>query len=198
VGPLKLHDIDGVVIDMHQLSKSAGFEIDALLGRSMFEQHAVSVDYPKRTLTFISPDTKTSCRNPIPFELRAGVPVIPVTLHHGDNTAQTVHLIVDLGTRHFAMMLASHVLATPTGRVLSMQGHAQQVGTGVGGPLSGVVARLEEFQIGASTFKDTQISLSSDLHLSSEIADGTLGVPLWEHGVITFDYRNNTICIDGN
>ena len=71
-----------------------------------------------------------------------------------------------------------------------------QVGTGTGGPVSGTVAKAAKLSIGGQDFPNVEVALTQHVGaFTSGIADGSLGVPLWKAGTISFDYPHHEICL---
>jgi hypothetical protein len=47
------------------------------------------------------------------------------------------------------------------------------------------------------SFRELEIKLTSEIAaFDAGVIDGTLGVPLWEQGSITFDYPARKLCIN--
>lgn len=197
-GPERLSQIAGIALDMESLSSSAGFSIKALLGQPVFQSQPVSIDYPSRKISFLSTNARVNCANPIPFNLVGGTPVVAVKLRAAPTSdVHVLRLIVDLGTRHYAAMLGGPFLDTAEGKLLEKGGKPMHVGTGTGGPVSGTVAKASNLAIGGQDFPNLDIALTQHVGaFSSGIADGSLGVPLWEAGTISFDYPHHEICLN--
>lgn len=197
-GPERLSHIAGTAFDMGSLTASAGFPVKALLGQPVFLPQPISIDYPGRKILFLPAGTNLSCADPIPFELVGGVPVIAVSLQATPTSkARTLHLFVDLGTRHYAALLGGPFLDTATGKNLDEKGKPTQVGTGTGGTISGTVVKVSSLTVGGHDFSNLEIALTRQVGaFSMGIADGALGVPLWEEGTISFDYPHRQICLN--
>ena len=195
-GPERLSQLAGIALDMGSLSSSAGFSVKALLGKPVFLLQAISIDYPHRKISFLPAGKEVACVDPIPFSLAGGTPVVLATLQATPTSGpRTLRLIVDLGTRHYAAMLGGSFLDTPDGMLLEQIGKPMQVGTGTGGAVAGSTVKVSRLTVGRHDFPDIEIALTRQVGaFSSGIADGALGVPLWEAGTITFDYPRHHIC----
>ena len=78
-----------------------------------------------------------------------GVPVIAVKLQATPSSElRTLHLVVDLGTRHYPAMLGGPFLKTTDGEALQKMGATKQLGTGTGGGIEGSEATLAQLQVG--------------------------------------------------
>jgi hypothetical protein len=197
-GPERLSQIAGVALDMGHLSSSAGFPVKVLLGQPVFLLQPLRIDYPNRKISFLPAGTEAACVDPIPLNFVGGTPVVSVTLRATPtSTPQTLHLIVDLGTRQYAAMLGGPFLDTPDGKLLEQAGKPMQVGTGTGGAVAGNEAQVSSLAVGRHVFPALSVALTRDVGaFSSGIADGTLGVPLWKAGTITFDYPHHHFCVE--
>ncbi len=185
-----------IAVDLTHLSASAGFPVHLLLGLPVFRQNILRVDYRSRTLTFLP--AAPPCADPIPFTLYGGSPLITATVRPTPGaTPQTVHLIVDLGTRHYAAILGGQFLSSASGQALQSSGHTSQIATGTGGAVMGTTASVASLTIGTRPFPNLAVALTHDIGvLEQGVADGTLGVPLWQNGAVTFDYFDSTVCFD--
>lgn len=197
-GPEHLSFIPAVALDLSHLSASAGFPVRLLLGLPIFREGPLRVDYPARTLTFLPATTAASCADPIPFTLYGGAPLIAASLLATPaSTPQSLHLIVDLGTRHYAVMLGGKFLDSSDGQALQKSGQPRQVGTGTGGAVMGTIALIAGLTIGSRHYSNLTVALTHHVGvLEKGVADGTLGVPLWQNGSVTFDYVRKTVCFD--
>jgi hypothetical protein len=125
-------------------------------------------------------------------------PVIEVAVRTTPDAAPIhLKLIVDLGTRHHALMLGGPFVRSAAGKALMQAGVAQQVGHGIGGEVQGSVSRVAALQLGKASIADVAVALTSAAPVFEAAGvDGVLGVPFWKSGVITFDYPARTLCIE--
>jgi hypothetical protein len=199
IGPLHLARVSAVTMEVGFLSQSAGFPIDVVVGSPVFATAPVLIDYSARRVTFFGADRAPSCASmSIPIEIVNNVPIATVTLKSDASTSPAaLHLIVDLGTRRFAATIGGKFLDTAAGRALWARGKPQQVGTGSGGSAQGVAVNVDGLTIGDHALSDVQIALTRQVPAFEKgFADGTLGVPVWKDGAITFDYPNRNVCLD--
>jgi hypothetical protein len=195
-GPEHLSFTPAIAVDLTHLSASAGFPVHLLLGLTVFRQNILRVDYPSRTLTFLP--TAPPCADPIPFTFYGGSPLVTATVRPSPGAPpQTVRLIVDLGTRHYAAILGGNFLSSTAGQALQSAGRTTQIATGTGGAVMGTTASIASLTIGNRQFPNLKVALTHDIGiLEKGTADGTLGVPLWRNGAVTFDYAHSTVCFD--
>lgn len=90
---------------------------------------------------------------------------------------------------------AAHFLDSAEGKMLEREGKAMQVGTGTGGDVPGTVIHVATLELGSHTFQGLTVALTSHVGaFSLGFADGSLGVPLWQKGVISLDYAKRQLC----
>ena len=195
-GSLALHDVPGYAIDLGSISSSSGLEVDALLGYPFFENHVVRVNYAESTVSIYPENDPPGCPNPISFELIHNVPVVTATVKSQATSApETVHLVIDLGSRNHNY-LGTAFLQSDAGKALYTNGHQQAVGEGTGGRAMGVVSEFAELSVGTQHFHNVKFALTEQVKaFNLEQVDGSLGVPLWAGGIITFNYPKQQICI---
>jgi hypothetical protein len=196
-GPVDLHKVSGYAINLDSISSSSGFRVDALLGYPVFVDHAIRVNYAKRYVLIYPEGESPTCPNPIPIKIIHNVPVVVAKAKtRPDTEARTVHLVVDLGSRHYNYLGAAF-LETKSGKTLYAKGRKQVVGSGTGGHSKGVVAKFAELSIGSQNFHDVTFALTKQVKaFNLKEIHGSLGVPLWKGGVVTFDYTEKRLCIE--
>lgn len=197
VGPLRFDHVPGHTVNLGQLSASAGFPIQLLVGAPAFKHGAVTVDYRRHRVTFGPSRSAPACAAPIPLNVVDNVPVAEVEMRTTPQADPVrLKLVVDLGTRHNAMMVGGPFLRSEAGMALMRSGREQKVGHGVGGAVQGNIARIAELHAGALQVADVQVALTAGASaFEAGIVDGSLGVPFWEKGVVTFDYPAKQMCI---
>lgn len=195
-GPERLSFTPAIAVDLSHLTASAGFPVHLLLGLPVFRQSVLRVDYPAHTLTFLA--QASPCADPIPFTIYGGTPLVAATVvATAGGAPHNLHLIVDLGTRHAAVLLGGPFLDTADGQTLQAAGHPGKLGTGTGGVVMGTIAPIASLTVGNHQVSNVAIGLTHHVGiLEKGVADGTLGVPLWQNGVVTFDYAHSTVCFD--
>jgi hypothetical protein len=196
-GPERLTHVAGMALNLSRLSAANGFPVDVILGRPAFEQRALRINYPKRRITFLAPGAEAACADPIPIRFAGGVPIVSVTLQATPSARPArLHMIVDLGTRYWAAMVGGPFLNTAEGRTLEKQGVRAHLGTGTGGRVEGKTVQIAEMVVGKHKFRDLTIGLANHVKaFQLGVADGSLGVPLWDKGTITFDDADHRLCL---
>lgn len=199
VGPLGFEKLPGLSANLEQLSLSAGFPIEVLIGAPAFKYGAVRVDYRRELITFAPSGSFGKCAAPIPITIVSDVPMVEAEIRPTPAADPVkLKLVVDLGTRHHALMIGGPFVRSEAGKALIASGKVQQVGHGTGGQVQGSVAPIAEMRLGGTVITGIEAALSSGVGaFEAGLFDGSLGVPLWKAGAITFDYPAGTLCIGG-
>lgn len=198
VGPLRFKELGGYSMDLGELTRGVGFPIDLVVGAPAFKYGTVAVDYARHRVTFGPSGSAPPCASPIPLTVVNDVPVVQVQLRPTPGSAAIpLKLVVDLGTMRNAVMLGGPFVRSDAGKALMRSGVSRQVGHGTGGKVQGAIARVAELGLGASRTPDLEVALTSGVAaFEAGFADGSLGVPFWQGGLITFDYPAKTLCIE--
>ena len=196
-GPFRFENLAAYAIDLGNLSSSAGFPVDVLLGAPAFQNGTVSVDYARRQVSVDRSGATVRCASPIPLEIVHEAPVVEIdVLPTGGERPVRLKVLVDLGTRHSSLVLGGAFVRSGPGKRLLQRAVAKEIGFGVGGAVNGAVVRVADVRAGVSSFGPLEVSLTSNVPAFEGTGiDGTLGVPLWNGGVIAFDYAGRRLCI---
>jgi hypothetical protein len=196
-GPFQFENLAAYAVDLRNLSSSAGFPVDVILGAPAFRNGTVSIDYGRRQVIVDRSGATVTCKSPIPLEIVHEGPVIEIDVRPtGSERPIRLKVLVDLGTRHSSLLLGGPFVRSEAGSKLFRKGVAREVGHGVGGAVKGAVIRVAEVRSGALNFGPLEASLTSDVPAFEGTGiDGTLGVPIWKGGVIAFDYAGRRLCI---
>jgi len=197
VGSLSFGKVSGYAVNLRQLSSSAGFPIDVLLGAPVFQNRVVTVDYKRERLTFAVSNGGPACASPLAIQFVHGIPVVNAELRPTpDAKPIRLRLLVDLGTRHHAVILGGAFARSAAGAALARAGIPQQVGHGTGGPVQGSVVSAAELRIGDLMIEAPKIALTAGVGaFDAAGVDGSLGAPFWKRGSVMFDYRAKQLCI---
>ena len=196
-GPFRFESLAAYAVDLSNLSSSAGFPVDVLLGAPAFRERTVSIDYARRRITVDRSGSTVRCAAPIPLDIVHDTPVIEIEVRptSGEQPVR-LKVIVDLGTRHSSLVLGGAFVRSEAGKKLLQKATEKEVGYGVGGAVKGAVVRVAGVSAADSNFGPLEVSLTSDVPAFEGTGiDGTLGVPVWNGGVIAFDYAGRRLCI---
>lgn len=198
IGPIAFAQLPGHAANLEQLSSSAGFPVDLLVGAPAFKHGMVRVDYRRHRVTFGPSGSGGRCAAPIPLTIVHDAPVVEAELRPTPSADPIrLKLLVDLGTRHRAVVIGGPFVRSGAGKALIASGKAQKVGHGVGGSVQGSLAQVAELRLGKKRLSNLEVALTSGAAaFEGGTFDGTLGVPLWQAGAITFDYPAKVLCIE--
>jgi hypothetical protein len=198
VGPLGFEKLPGLSANLEQLSSSAGFPIEIIIGAPAFKYGAVRVDYRRESITFGPSGSFGTCEAPIPLTLVSDIPMVEAEIRPTPGADPIkLKLVVDLGTRQQALMIGGPFVRSEAGQALIASGAVQPVGHGTGGKVQGSVASIAEMRLGGTAITGVEAALSSGVGaFEIGLFDGSLGVPLWKSGAITFDYPARALCIE--
>jgi predicted aspartyl protease len=88
-GPLETENLPVLVEDLSFFQKALPLHIDAVIGLDVLGQTPFEIDYPSREIRFGSFSLPS---NSLPFEIKAGLPIVNAELNH-----VSLHLLVDTG-----------------------------------------------------------------------------------------------------
>jgi predicted aspartyl protease len=90
LGPLERDSLPVLVEDLTFFLKALPVRIDAVVGLDVLGKTPFEIDYPSQEIHF---GAFSPLKNSLPFEIRAGLPIIDAELNH-----TLVHLLVDTGS----------------------------------------------------------------------------------------------------
>lgn len=183
------------------LSALVGHPINGVIGRSIFEQFIVEINYTNHTVQFYNPKkfNRKIRKNDdiIPIELIDGKPYITamVTINGIDIP---VKLLFDTGMS-FALWLDPSTNPNIKPGIV----HRQEVlGQGLNGNLSGEVSRVEKFRIGKFEFSNVITAFPDSNAIRDAITDngrnGSVGAEIFRRFNVIIDYHNQQIILRKN
>lgn len=183
------------------LTARVGHPINGVIGRSIFEQFVVEINYTNQTLNFYNPNKyKRKIHKDadiIPIELIDGKPYITamVTINGVDIP---VKLLFDTGMS-FALWLDP---STNTNIKPSVVHRKEVLGQGLNGNLSGEISRVEKFRIGKFEFNNVITAFPDSNAIRDAITDngrnGSVGAEIFRRFNVVIDYHNQQIILRKN
>lgn len=178
--------------DALSLSGYVGKKIYGLIGFNFFNSFVVKINYNDKTLKFISPEKKIKIKGEkIPFQLIENKPYITVNIEQEGLGQRTLKALLDCGASHSISLEALKKNPFPVPR-FSIQAN---LGSGLTGPISGRMGRVEALTLGKFVFKDVvanypkyQIDTANNRERNAN-----LGAELLSRFNTTYDYRN--LCV---
>jgi hypothetical protein len=167
-----------------------------LLGYEFAKRAVLSIDYARRTLTFI----KQSAFQPpkgaaaIPFTFNAHVPMVSGTLDGFSGEFE-----IDTGSRGALTVMAPFAIAH--GLIDKYHAtHSATVGYGVGGPSKALLARGGVLALGSVKIDAPVAEITTDKSGAAEAARtaGNIGGDLLKRFTLTLDYAHQTLWLQPN
>ncbi len=189
--------------DFLELKNSLGSEVHGILGYELFSRFVVKIDYEAKVLTLMAPQrfkpSKKFARLPITVEDTK--PYYVAELKINDTTSMSAKLLVDTGASHglFLDTESSSKIVVPTKNI------SCTIGKGLGGLITGRMARISLLQIGKysipnmiSSFPD-QKSYFDTLRTGATVyRNGSIGGEVLSRFQVIFDFPREKIYIKSN
>lgn len=172
------------------LKENLGDEIYGIIGYDIFRRFVVEIDYDDLKLTLHNPRKYKPRKffEAIDISLDNTKPYIRSNLTSDNGSGNSVKLMVDTGASH-ALLLDVHNtddLSMPEETITA------RLGQGLGGEISGMVGRLNKYEIGRYGFDEVLVSIPYEGSYSNAIKrgsrHGTVGGELLSRFNPTFDY----------
>lgn len=187
------------------LAEHMGFPIHGILGAPFFKSFDVEVDYWNEQLTLYPPGSAIPHRKMDAVRLsfyqdkpyiQAGV---AAPTEADTQAALMANFLIDLGASH-AVSISRHA---SEGFVLPSEHRQAFLGRGIGGALTGEVARIEALGIGSYCFCHPLAvypdSLSLPLFRNQQKAvAGSIGGDIWQRFTILLSYQRETLYLRPN
>ena len=147
--------------DYFKFDKFAGLEIQGIIGAETFRNYVVKLDYIKQIMTIYEPSAFTENEHKgyqsLDIQILHNKPFIKTQAQIESDSIVNLKLLIDTGAG-LAMLLYAHStpgLNSPTTSIES------NIGTGLGGDLTGFMGRIKKFNIGnqLSAKSNEQITL---------------------------------------
>src|SRR5215471_1295038 len=195
VGDLKIANARATV-----LTPEPGFAVyhDGIIGASLFNHFAVSLDYDRSLLTLSTPEA---------YRPPEGATSLPLTLEHGrayvpaaigiGGEAIPVSLVLDLGASHVVSLNEkpeSHLVA-PKGSITA------SIGRGMSGIVMGQVARIRFLKLASLELPSVVATFPEKAHASVhgvDFHDGNLGDGALRRFNLTVDYSGGRLILQPN
>lgn len=183
------------------LTAQVGHPINGVIGRTIFEQFIVEINYTNHTINFYNPDKFhrkiRKDEDVIPIELIDGKPYITATTTI-NGVDIPVKLLFDTGMS-FALWLDPST--NPNIKPSDVR-RQEVIGQGLNGNLSGDVSRVEKFRIGKFEFSNVITAFPDSNVIRDAISDngrnGSVGAEIFRRFNVIIDYHNKQIRLRKN
>ena len=190
VGNLSLTDLTVASIDLAAIEKAIGHELPVILGKEIFTQLIVDIDFENRRIAFSDP---AGYRPPagaaqIPITAVDGLRAVPVSIEG----RAPVLFDFDLGNGTPLLVFPSYAAAEKL-----LEGRPQSTGLGgaVGGMREDKVAVIRRLEFGGAVFTDvpTAFPPPGPSAVDSDHTRGNLGLPILSRFRLITDYPQDRL-----
>ncbi|NND32563.1 MAG: PDZ domain-containing protein [Saprospiraceae bacterium] len=186
--------------NLYHLEHFIGTEINGILGSNVFNGLVMTIDYDREYIKIERPDRFKAPKNAyaLPFELQNGKPYITAFSQCGYNEGDSLTYLVDSGAG------ISTMLHTNTNPSINLPENiiSGNLGSGLGGFITGFIGRMELIRIGPYEFKNllsTFQELDTVLYQRADIKrNGIIGNQILSRFDITLNYATKTIYLVPN
>jgi hypothetical protein len=197
IGNLALSDITAGVMDLSGMAGQLGHAMPMILGKEIFNELIVDLDFPNRRIAFHDPGH---------FAVPAGA--VRVALgRHGENRTvpvsiegrEPIDFDFDLGNNSPVIIYPHY---RDSARLLAQRRQSRSLSAGVGGIFSPACATLASITIGGLGLADVPADFPepADSALNSDRSGGNIGLPVFSRFRLVTDYARDAIWLvrDGN
>jgi hypothetical protein len=183
---------------MDEGCEGSSWDVDGVIGKSLFDRYVADIDYEAATLTFYEPAESTLGDGvlPIPLELRNGMPVLKGSIDTNGKGLVAADMLMDLG--HSGTLAVDEMSVAGIG--MPVKTLAGLGGMGVQGKVMAQHGRVRQLRFGDMTFQD----LPATYHPEGKGLTGRPGGPVnigsqvWRRFRIVLDYPGKRLLLVPN
>ncbi|WP_185974260.1 aspartyl protease family protein [Litoribacter populi] len=177
--------------DFVELERVVGIPIHGVIGHEFFKFNPVKVDYDNNIITFYRENRFR--RKPFGYKkmnmtLDNGKPYVTSVIRQASGPTLQAKLLIDTGANHGLLLNQE----TSEDIVLPEKTLESDLGTSLGGDLTGEVGRVKKLTVGRLRFKDIITSYPDETQFSDIIIEtgrlGSLGSDVLSRALIIYDY----------
>ncbi|MEM1177890.1 MAG: aspartyl protease family protein [Acidobacteriota bacterium] len=169
----------------------------AIVGRQIFDNLVVTIDWSQRVLRLADPATFKAPAKAValPIERERGHIFVKGDVSFDGEPSRPVRLVVDSGAFHALSLDARKVGPPPPKKFENVK-----LGRGLGGIIRGSIARLASLRLGPFAFQDvvTRFPQADVAGVISSGSDGNLGAEVLRRFQTTFDYSRDRMLLEPN
>jgi hypothetical protein len=189
--------------DYLELRNYLGTDVHGVLGYELFSRFIVKIDYEKRLLTLMLPESFRPGRKykSMPITIEDTKPYVAALIQVSDTTHQKVKLLVDSGASHGLIIEpdSSQNLFTPQNNIKSV------IGRGLGGVITGKIARIQslkldgfEIEKAIANFPDENSYMDTLKTSRTVLRNGTIGGEILSRFSVIFSFPQEKIYLKKN
>lgn len=184
--------------DYLELRSYLGVDVHGILGYELFSRFITSIDYENKELHLYQPGRlKVGSRfQVLPIQVLDTKPYLVTSIRQADSTDLTVKLLVDSGASHslFLEPWTDERIRIPEQHIKSI------IGRGLGGAITGQIARLNTLRLGrfsirkpTVSFPDLETYLDTLKNANAVFRNGTVGGEILSRFDVIFDFPGEKI-----
>jgi len=177
--------------DFVSLERVLGIPVHGVIGYEFFKFNPVKIDYDRNMITFYKSTAmrqKPLGYKKMKMELINSKPYIKTIVRQSDGPTFLAKLLIDTGANHSLLLNQE----TTDQIILPENVLESDLGTSLGGDLTGVIARVPHLRIGKLKFRNITASFPDETDFSDIIIEtgrqGTLGSDILSRTKIIYDY----------
>lgn len=189
--------------DYLDLRSSLGSEVHGILGYELFSRFVVKIDYQNRLLTLMAPQKFKPSRRyaRLPITVEDTKPYYVAELHVNDTSSVSAKLMIDTGASHglFLDSESNPKIVVPTKNIDCI------IGKGLGGEITGRMARIKSIKIGRYTISNMIASFPDPDSYPDKIEEihnvyrnGSIGGEALSRFHVIFDFPREKIYVRPN
>ncbi len=190
IGALELHDITAGVMDLSGIAQQLEHPLPLILGKEVFNQLIVDIDFPNRRIAFRERDQHAvpSGAVRVPLGRHGGNRTVPVSIE-GRNAIQ---FDFDLGSNS---PMTIYPFYRDRMQLLAGRRQSRGLSAGVGGMFRPIYATLKSISIGGLSVVDVPADFPdpADSTLNSDRMGGSIGLPVFSRFRLLTDYAQDAI-----
>ena len=186
--------------NLYHLEQFIGTEINGILGSNVFNGLVMTIDYDREYIKIERPDRFKPPKgaHAMPFEIQSGKPYITAYSECGYNKGDTLTYLIDSGAG------ISTMLHTNTSPMVHLPENiiSGNLGSGLGGFITGYIGRMELIEIGPFEFKNLLSTFqeldTSYYHRAAIARNGIIGNQILSRFDLTLNYATKTLYLKPN
>jgi hypothetical protein len=186
--------------DYLQLSNILGTEVHGMIGYDIYNRFVMNFNFPAKTVQLIEPRKFTPPKHydVLPLMVEDTKPYVWASVVTHDTTHIRVKLMIDTGASHSVLLKED-----PSQGLRAPEKYIQaEIGRGLGGSITGKLARIKSLTLGDYTFHNVVASFPDPNNYPDSVADsernGTLGGEILSRFNVIFDYRHGKLYLKKN
>ena len=174
------------------LSEYIGSPVHGIIGYSLFQNFAVTLDFPNQKIKVQQPQYFAPPKDftKIPLQIIGQKPYMQCTVWPRSQDSLQAKLLIDTGAGLALSLEQDSILRVPSERLRT------QIGVGLGGNIGGYLARVPKIKVANSLLNNVIASFPDHKDLASkrsEQRNGTIGNELLRRFVVVFNYADSCL-----